>query len=277
MGRWPPPCYQRATALVTDPSHRLLVFDHVDSPEAGTQVPAGGIKPDESHEAAVQRRARRGVRDHIGSGGPSSAGAIMRDDLPRTAVTDLDLKAELHTYLRGARETLVWKLDELGDYDVRRPMAPTGTNLLGLVKHNTATHLRYFGDVFARSAAGVPALKREAPNAEFLVTADETRDQIITNFKRSWEFADETIAALSLDAVGRVPWWGDATVTLGGVLVHVVAETQRHAGHADIIRELIDGAAGLLIGHDNLHIKDAAARSTFFDQVDAEARLASQE
>lgn len=211
-----------------------------------------------------------------GSSGWPSADANMSDDLGSTSVTDVDLKAELHTYLRGARETLVWKLDDLDDYEVRRPMVHTGTNLLGLVKHNTATNLRYFGDVFGRRIPDLPASKPEAPNAEFLVTADQTRDQVIADFRSSWELADETIAELSLDAAGRVPWWGDATVTLGGILVHVVAETQRHAGHADIIRELIDGRAGLLIGHDNLHLKEASARSAFYDQVDSEARRASE-
>lgn len=66
------------------------------------------------------------------------------------------------------------------------------------------------------------------------------------------------ISELPLEAVGRVPWWGDSTVTLLQVLVHVTSETQRHAGHADIVRELIDGSAGLLRGHDNLRIRDSA-------------------
>ena len=202
----------------------------------------------------------------------------MRRGLRRSGVTDLDLKGELHSYLRGARETLVWKLEGLSEYDARRPMSPTGTNLLGLVKHNTATNLRYFGDVFGRAVPPSLSMSVEAaaPNGEFVVDGDDTRTDVITRFKQSWDFADDVIAELSLDAVGRVPWWGDASVTLGAVLVHVVAETQRHAGHADIIRELIDGSAGLLSGHDNLHIKDAHARSAFFERVDAEARRASQ-
>ena len=75
---------------------------------------------------------------------------------------------------------------------------------------------------------------------------------IVELYRRTWELADATIAELPLDAVGRLPWWGASPVTLHRVLVHVTAETQRHAGHADIIRELIDGSAGLLEGHDNL-------------------------
>ena len=63
-------------------------------------------------------------------------------------------------------------------------------------------------------------------------------------------------------------------VTLHHVLVHVTSETQRHAGHADIIREFIDGSAGLLDGHDNLRIGDPTAWRRFFDQVEDAARVA---
>ena len=74
-----------------------------------------------------------------------------------------------------------------------------------------------------------------------------------------------------MDAVGQVWWWGDATVTLHRVLIHVTADTQRHAGHADIVRELIDGSVGMLKGVDNLHIRDPAEQERFRDQVEAAA------
>jgi hypothetical protein len=84
-------------------------------------------------------------------------------------LADSDVKEELHSYLRGARETLVWKLDGLSEYDVRRPLTPTGTNLLGLVKHSTATHLGYFGEVFGRSSGPLDARFEDdsPPSAEF--------------------------------------------------------------------------------------------------------------
>jgi Protein of unknown function (DUF664) len=81
--------------------------------------------------------------------------------------------------------------------------------------------------------------------------------------RTAWDVSDITISELPFDAVGRVPWWGDTTVALHQVLVHVTSETQRHAGHADIVRELIDGSAGLLNGHDNLHIRDPAGQQRF--------------
>jgi Protein of unknown function (DUF664) len=66
-------------------------------------------------------------------------------------MSGLDVKGDLHDYLRGARGTLVWKLDGLGEYDIRRPVMPTGTNLLGLVEHNAWELFIYFGDVFGRA------------------------------------------------------------------------------------------------------------------------------
>lgn len=204
-------------------------------------------------------------------------------------MTNSDVKKQLHLYLRGARETLVWKLDGLSEYDMRRPLTPTGTNVLGLVKHNTATHLGYFGEVFGRADATSPrrwrARRRRGsapsmaevltgdaePNAELWATPDESSQDIVTSCRAAWDVSDATISELPLDAVGRVPWWADAKVTLLQVLVHVTSETQRHAGHADIVRELIDGSAGLLNGHDNLHIRDPAHQQRFREQVEAAA------
>jgi hypothetical protein len=204
-------------------------------------------------------------------------------------VTNSDIKKQLHLYLRGAREALVWKLDGLSQYDMRRPLTPTGTSLLGLVKHNTATHLRYFRDVFGRAGDTSPRQWRvrrrrrsapslaavltgdAGPNAELWATPDESSQDIVTSCRAAWDVSDATISELPLDAVGRVQWWGDTTVALHQVLVHVTSETQRHAGHADIVRELIDGSAGLLNGHDNLQIRDPAGQQGFRDQVEAVA------
>ena len=112
----------------------------------------------------------------------------------------------------------------------------------------------------------------------FWATADESRDQVTGMYRRALAHADETIEALGLDTVGHVPWWpaGWQEVTLHRILVHVVAETNRHAGHADIVRELIDGAAGLQAGHDNLRAHDPAWWQTYHDQVERVAQEASQ-
>ncbi|MET8202859.1 DinB family protein [Micromonospora taraxaci] len=168
------------------------------------------------------------------------------------------MKADLHSYLKGGRESLLWKLDGLDEYDIRRPLTPTATNLLGLVKHSAATEILYFGVVFGRPFdLELPYVgDGAAPNADMWASAVETREEIVDLYRRAMAHADTTIEALALDEVGRVPWWGDTAVTLHHVLVHVVAETQRHAGHADIVRELVDGTAGLLPSNDNLPLVD---------------------
>jgi hypothetical protein len=187
-------------------------------------------------------------------------------------MANVDVKEELHGYLRGARETLVWKLDGLGEYDSRRPLTPTGTNLLGLVKHSTATHLAYFGEVFGRShSLGARFAADAEPTAEFWATPDESRSDIVDGYRYACAFSDATISELDLDAIGQVWWWGDAPVTLHHILVHVTAETQRHAGHADIVRELIDGSVGLLNGADSLQVSGTAEQQRLWERIEAAA------
>jgi len=172
-------------------------------------------------------------------------------------MSDPGMKADLQRYLQTGRDALLWKLDGLSEYKVRRPSTPTGTNLLGLVKHLAYVELGYFGQTFGRPAPEAEAWIDDdgsEPNWDMWATADESREQIVGLYRRAWAHADATIEALPLDAAGRVPWWDGerASVTLHQVLVHVIAESQRHVGHADIVRETLDGAAGLRDGSDNL-------------------------
>ncbi|WFE41726.1 DinB family protein [Micromonospora sp. WMMD998] len=187
-----------------------------------------------------------------------------------------DPKADLLDYLRGAREAVVWKLDGLSEYDARRPLTPTGTNLLGLVKHLARGEFGYFGETFGRPSDAVPRWPEGEEAWEAWVLPTESRESVVDLYRRAWAHADATIEALPLDAVGRVPWWGDGgDVTLHQILVHVTAETQRHAGHADIVRELIDGAVGLLPATTNVPASDAATRAAHRDMVERNAREAA--
>ena len=188
-------------------------------------------------------------------------------------------KADLRRYLQAAREALLWKLNGLSEYDIRRPLTPTGTNLLGLVKHLAGVELWYFGDAFGRPPSGPrPWSEDDARNnADMWATADESREQIVGMYRQAWAYADETIQARDLDAPGHVPWWPSDTsdVTLHQILVHVVAETNRHAGHADIVRELIDGTAGLQADDDNLRATDQTWDS-YRNQLERVAQEASR-
>ncbi|HVD53905.1 MAG TPA: DinB family protein [Propionibacteriaceae bacterium] len=160
----------------------------------------------------------------------------------------MDAKRIIHGYLVRQREALLAKLDGLSERDVRWPMTPTGTNLLGLVKHVASIELGYFGEVFERpSDIPLPWFDNDAEiNADMWATAEESRDEIVTLYQRAAAHADAAIEALALDSPGRVPWWPPEReqVTLQQIMVHVTAEIARHAGHSDILRELIDGNAG---------------------------------
>jgi len=191
-------------------------------------------------------------------------------------MTGPDAKADLHGYLRAGRESLRWKLDGLGEYDIRRPVVPTGTNLLGLVKHVATVAAGYFGECFGRPfPEPMPWLDDDAePNADMWATAEESREQIVSLHHRAWAHADATIDALPLDATGEVPWWPPERrePTLHRVLIHMIAETERHAGHADIVRELIDGSAGIRAEHSSLPDYDAAWWTAYRDRVEQAAK-----
>lgn len=189
-----------------------------------------------------------------------------------------DQKADLRRYLQAARDAVLWKLDGLGEYDVRRPLTPTGTNLLGLVKHLAGVELGYFRAVFDRPfEVPGPWFGMDAePNADMYATAEESREEIVGLYRRVWALSDDTIAELPLDAAGHVPWWSEPRVTLHRILVHVIAETNRHAGHADIVRELVDGAAGLRRDNDNLAPVDAAWWAGYRDRLERLARAAGE-
>jgi hypothetical protein len=171
-------------------------------------------------------------------------------------------KDDLHFYLQSARDALLWKLEGLSEYDVRRPATPTGTNLLGLVKHAAGVELGYLGETFGRpSGEPLPWLEDGAEaNADMWATAGESREEIVSLYRRAWAHADATIEALPLDTVGRVPWWpsGRDEVTLHHAVVRVIADTHRHAGHADIVRELTDGAVGMNERNTSMAPGDAA-------------------
>lgn len=155
-------------------------------------------------------------------------------------------KNNLHRYLQHEREAVLAKLDGLSEYDVRRPLTVTGSNLLGLVKHLATWEARYLGEVFGRPfPEPLPRWDVESDLlADMWATAQESRSDVVERYRRAWAHGDATVNELPLDATGRVAWWQDADVPLFNILVHLLAETSRHAGHADILREGLDGAVG---------------------------------
>ncbi|MFG3661462.1 DinB family protein [Streptomyces sp. NPDC047706] len=193
-------------------------------------------------------------------------------------MTATDTKADLHFYLQSARDALLWKLEGLPEYDIRRPLTPTGTNLLGLVKHAASVELGYLGDTFGRpSGEPLPWLDEGAEvNADMWATAGESREFVVGLYRRAWAHADATIDALAPDTLGKVPWWPDGKdeVTLHHAVVRVIADTQRHAGHADILRELIDGAVGMREDNTSIPTGDSAWWEDYRGRLERAAREA---
>lgn len=186
-------------------------------------------------------------------------------------------KAHLHDHLRWVREALVWKLDGLGEYDIRRPWTATGTNLLGLVKHNAISDSRYFGEVFDRPFPEPLPRWTDAAGLEHerWASEHETRDEIVALYRRVWAHVDATIETLAIDALGYVPWW-DEEVMLFNIMVHRLSDTTRHAGHADILREQLDGAVGVDAKAAPLHGRDSSYWTAHRATIEQAAKAASR-
>jgi len=189
-----------------------------------------------------------------------------------------DPKAELVEPLAKLNDAVLSKLEGLGEYDLRRPMTPTGTNLLGIVKHLASVQAEYFGDVFGRRwPEPMPWLGEGSEiNDDMFATADEASAWVLDFYRQSWAHATETIASATLDDVGEVSWWPEERrhPTLRAVVLHMTAETARHAGHIDIVRELIDGAAGRFAGDASIASDDEVDWPAYTAKVEAAARQA---
>ena len=172
----------------------------------------------------------------------------------------MDAKATAWRYLRAQREAVLWKVDGLPEKDQRMPLTPSGTNLLGVVKHLAGVEAEYFGVCLGRPWPEPMAFWDDdaEPNADMWATEDESARQILDLYRRVTAFADETIEPLPLDAPATVPWWRTPETELHTLLVHRAVETARHAGHLDILREQLDGALGLLPSVPNLPDVDTA-------------------
>ncbi|MCU1685685.1 MAG: hypothetical protein JWQ81_6424 [Amycolatopsis sp.] len=159
---------------------------------------------------------------------------------------DATLTRDLRRYLQESRETVLAALDGLTEYQIRRPMTPTATNLLGLAKHLAGLELAYLGNSVGRpSPVQLPWVDDGSiwDGADMWAKAEESKTYIVDLYRAAWAHSDESIGQLALDSPASVSWWPEARreTTFGSLLVRMVAETAHHAGHADIVREMIDG------------------------------------
>jgi uncharacterized damage-inducible protein DinB len=171
----------------------------------------------------------------------------------------MDVKGTVWGYLKWQREAVLWKVGDLPEREQRMPRTPSGTNLLGVVKHLAACEAEYFGDCLGDPWPAPMAGWREdaEPNADMWATEDESPQMVLDVYRRVTSWADDRIEKLPLDTPVSVPWWRTPESDLHTVLVHMAVETARHAGHLDILREQADGSRGLSRGASNLPDADA--------------------
>lgn len=166
----------------------------------------------------------------------------------------MDPKATAWRYLQAQREAVLWKVEGLPERDLRMPLTPSGTNLLGVVKHLAGVEAEYFGVCIGDPWPEPMAFWAEdaEPNDDMWATEDESPEQVLDLYRRVTAWADEQIGRRPLDAPAHVPWWTTRDTDLHHLLVHMAVETARHAGHLDILREQLDGRLGWAPAHPNL-------------------------
>ncbi len=180
--------------------------------------------------------------------------------------------------LQTLRDAALWKLEDVSEYDVRRPLVQSGSNLLGIVKHLAWCELGYFTQTFGREMPVPDLWSQEGvdPHDDLWVPAEESRQDVIDFYRLAQAEAARTFEEHDLDSEGRVPWWPEerATVTLHQILVHMSIETARHVGQIDILRESLDGAIGMRPQAMNLP-DDGYDWPAYVAKVEAAARQAS--
>ncbi|MGP5015737.1 DinB family protein, partial [Glutamicibacter ardleyensis] len=152
-------------------------------------------------------------------------------------------------YLNEARSTVLWKCEALSEELARRPMTPTGTHMLGIVHHLAVTEYGYFGEclgLLPNDDHVLELLQSEDSQIDFLPPADYSVQDVLELYRKSVAFAEAALDNLELASPAVIPWWSiHRHSTVEHLIVHMIAETSRHAGQLDIVRELLDGQVGL--------------------------------
>ena len=144
-------------------------------------------------------------------------------------------------FLDFHRATLLWKLEGLDDEQLRRAMVPSGTSLLGMVKHLAYVERWWFQQVWAGQEVTYPWTD-EDPDADWRVEPTETTAEILALYRGECDRSREAVTATpDLEEVAHHP---RRELSRRWILVHMIEETARHNGQADILREQLDGATG---------------------------------
>lgn len=163
-------------------------------------------------------------------------GGVSDEEAP----VSIELETEvLLFFLNRLRNAVVDASAGLTDEQQRTPGVPSGTNLLGLIRHLAAVEQHWFVQVFLGRDCEIDDSMR--------VPVQETHARVVRGYRRACAKSDEIVrAAPDLTVLAQVTTSGsDGPVSLRRIVAHMIEETGRHAGHADILRERIDGTTGL--------------------------------
>lgn len=162
----------------------------------------------------------------------------------RTLQDKGDERSQLESWLTFYRESLLIKCDALNEEQLkRRPVNTSELSLLGLVRHMTKVERYWFEIVFLNARVRGYYSTREDPNADFRNLDDTGLDEVFANFSATIETVNECVRGHELDELAKKAR-GEQVVDLRWIYLHMIEEYARHCGHADIIRELIDGVTG---------------------------------
>lgn len=156
-----------------------------------------------------------------------------------------DERTTLEAFLDFYRAAVRAKAAGLSEEDARRRLVPSETTIAGIIKHLTRVETSWFAHRLAQiPVEQLPLLKRvlEDPDSDFRVPPDETLDELLARYDAVCDRSREIARAYDLDHVVPHPVLG--RVSARWIFVHMIEETARHAGHADILREQIDGTTG---------------------------------
>jgi uncharacterized damage-inducible protein DinB len=166
-----------------------------------------------------------------------------RVDPPRQAGERETLEAFLDYY----RETIAWKVSGMSEEEVKRVIVPSGWSPLGLIKHLAYVEQNWFRTRFAGEKDLPVPWTDQDPDADFRVEPSESTDDILKVYRDQCARSRSIAAGASLDDLAA-EWPSDRPPekrpTLRWIYIHMIEETARHAGHLDVVRELIDGTTG---------------------------------
>ena len=163
----------------------------------------------------------------------------MSDEYRTDATLTGTEREQIESFLHDNRAEIVALLDGLTEEQARRPLVPSLTTLLGLVKHATFAERVWFDVALAGRTRAEIGLPKEVDDS-FTLTDDVTNESVLTLYRQAWANADKIAAAYSLDDLAMHNRRGP--LSLRWIYVHLIAELARHAGHGDILREQIVAA-----------------------------------